>query len=207
MTTGRTQRLTVGLTGGIGSGKTTVAHMLAGCGATIIDADAISRSLTEAGGAALIPIKQVFGEEVIGADGALNRGAMREIVFAQPASRTKLEAIIHPLVTHTIRQQAQAATAAGARVVVLDIPLLVEGGARWLQEVDQVLVVDCNPETQIQRVMQRSGLQREEVERIIAQQASREQRAKVANITILNEGLEMSALQATVEKVARQFGL
>ena len=98
MTTGRTQRLTVGLTGGIGSGKTTVAHMLAGCGATIIDADAISRSLTEAGGAALMPIKQLFGEEVIGTDGALNRGAMREIVFAQPASRAKLEAIIHPLV-------------------------------------------------------------------------------------------------------------
>ena len=199
--------LRIGLTGGIGSGKSTVSAMLAKLGAVVIDADAISRQLTAPGGAALTAIAQTFGPHLIGPDGAMDRAAMRTLVFAQPDARKQLEAIIHPLVTHAIRQQAQAATAAGARVVVLDIPLLVEGGARWLQEVDQVLVVDCNPETQIQRVMQRSGLQREEVERIIAQQASREQRAKVANITILNEGLEMSALQATVEKVARQFGL
>ena len=199
--------LRIGLTGGIGSGKSTVSAMLAKLGAAVIDADAISRQLTAPGGAALTAIAQTFGPHLIGPDGAMDRAAMRTLVFAQPDARKQLEAIIHPLVTRTIRQQAQAATAAGARVVVLDIPLLVEGGARWLQEVDQVLVVDCSPETQIQRVMQRSGLQREEVERIIAQQASREQRAKVANITILNEGLEMSALQATVEKVARQFGL
>ena len=199
--------LRIGLTGGIGSGKSTVSAMLAKLGAVVIDADAISRQLTAPGGAALTAIAQTFGPHLIGPDGAMDRAAMRTLVFAQPDARKQLEAIIHPLVTRTIRQQAQAATAAGARVVVLDIPLLVEGGARWLQEVDQVLVVDCSPETQIQRVMQRSGLQREEVERIIAQQASREQRAKVANITILNEGLEMSALQATVEKVARQFGL
>ena len=199
--------LRIGLTGGIGSGKSTVSAMLAKLGAVVIDADAISRQLTAPGGAALAAIAKTFGHHLIGPDGAMDRAAMRTLVFAQPEARRQLEAIIHPLVTQTIRQQAQAAADAGARVVVLDIPLLVEGAERWLQEVDQVLVVDCSPETQIQRVMQRSGLQREEIERIIAQQASREQRAKVAHITLLNEGLDLSALQAKVEKVARQFGL
>lgn len=199
--------LRIGLTGGIGSGKSSVSAMLAKLGASVIDADAISRQLTAPGGAALAAIAHTFGSHLISPDGAMDRVAMRTLVFTQPDARKQLEAIIHPLVTQTIRLQAQAAADAGARVVVLDIPLLVEGGERWLQEVDQVLVVDCSPETQIQRVMQRSCLQREEIERIIAQQASREQRAKVANITILNEGLDMSALQAHVEKVARQFGL
>jgi dephospho-CoA kinase len=91
--------------------------------------------------------------------------------------------------------------------VVLDIPLLVEGADRWRKEVDKILVVDCSEETQIERVMQRSGLQREEVQRIIAQQASRQQRAQIADVLLLNEGLDMTALQAEVEKVARQFGL
>ena len=199
--------LRIGLTGGIGSGKSTVSAMLAKLGAVVIDADAISRQLTAPGGAALAAIAKTFGPHLIGPDGAMDRAAMRTLVFAQPEARRQLEAIIHPLVTQAIRQRAQAAADAGARVVVLDIPLLVEGAERWLQEVDQVLVVDCSPETQIQRVMQRSGLQREEIERIIAQQASREQRAKVAHITLLNEGLDLSALQAKVEKVARQFGL
>jgi dephospho-CoA kinase len=199
--------LRIGLTGGIGSGKSTVSAMLAKLGAVVIDADAISRQLTAPGGAALAAIAKTFGPDLIGPDGAMDRAAMRTLVFGQTDARKQLEAIIHPLVTQTIRQQAQAAADAGAHVVVLDIPLLVEGGDRWLQEVDQVLVVDCSPEIQIQRVMQRSGLQREEIERIIAQQASREQRAKVANITILNEGLDLPALQVKVEKAVRQLGL
>lgn len=203
MTTGRTQRLTVGLTGGIGSGKTTVAHMLAGCGATIIDADAISRSLTEAGGAALIPIKQLFGEEVIGADGALNRGAMREIVFAQPASRTKLEAIIHPLVQMRISAAIQNAP---TDVVVLDIPLLVES-PRWRKQIDLIVVVDCNVETQVSRVMQRNGWAASTIEAIIQSQATRGDRLKAADVVIFNEKSNLSILKNQVNSLGNQLGL
>lgn len=204
MTTGRTQRLTVGLTGGIGSGKTTVAHMLAGCGATtIIDADAISRSLTEAGGAALIPIKQVFGEEVIGADGALNRGAMREIVFAQPASRTKLEAIIHPLVQMRMSAAIQNAP---TDVVVLDIPLLVES-PRWRKQIDLIVVVDCNVETQVNRVMQRNGWAASTIEAIIQSQATRCDRLKAADVVIFNEKSNLSILKNQVNSLGNQLGL
>ncbi len=203
MTTGRTQRLTVGLTGGIGSGKTTVAHMLAGCGATIIDADAISRSLTEAGGAALMPIKQVFGEEVIGADGALNRGAMREIVFAQPASRTKLEAIIHPLVQMRMSAAIQNAP---TDVVVLDIPLLVES-PRWRKQIDLIVVVDCNVETQVNRVMQRNGWAASTIEAIIQSQATRGDRLKAADVVIFNEKSNLSILKNQVNSLGNQLGL
>ena len=203
MTTGRTQRLTVGLTGGIGSGKTTVAHMLAGCGATIIDADAISRSLTEAGGAALIPIKQVFGEEVIGADGALNRGAMREIVFAQPASRTKLEAIIHPLVQMRMSAAIQNAP---TDVVILDIPLLVES-PRWRKQIDLIVVVDCNVETQVSRVMQRNGWAASTIEAIIQSQATRGDRLKAADVVIFNEKSNLSILKNQVNSLGNQLGL
>lgn len=203
MTTGRTQRLTVGLTGGIGSGKTTVAHMLAGCGATIIDADATSRSLTEAGGAALIPIKQVFGEEVIGADGALNRGAMREIVFAQPASRTKLEAIIHPLVQMRMSAAIQNAP---TDVVVLDIPLLVES-PRWRKQIDLIVVVDCNVETQVSRVMQRNGWAASTIEAIIQSQATRGDRLKAADVVIFNEKSNLSILKNQVNSLGNQLGL
>ncbi len=203
MTTGRTQRLTVGLTGGIGSGKTTVAHMLAGCGATIIDADSISRSLTEAGGAALMPIKQVFGEEVIGADGALNRGAMREIVFAQPASRTKLEAIIHPLVQMRMSAAIQNAP---TDVVVLDIPLLVES-PRWRKQIDLIVVVDCNVETQVSRVMQRNGWAASTIEAIIQSQATRGDRLKAADVVIFNEKSNLSILKNQVNSLGNQLGL
>ena len=203
MSTGRTQRLTVGLTGGIGSGKTTVAHMLAGCGATIIDADAISRSLTEAGGAALIPIKQLFGEEVIGTDGALNRGAIREIVFAQPASRAKLEAIIHPLVQMRMSAAIQNAP---TDVVVLDIPLLVES-PRWRKQIDLVVVVDCNVETQVSRVMQRNGWAASTIEAIIQSQATRGDRLKAADVVIFNEKSNLSILKNQVNSLGNQLGL
>lgn len=203
MSAGRTQRVTVGLTGGIGSGKTTVAHMLAGCGATIIDADAISRSLTEAGGAALMPIKQVFGEEVIGADGALNRGAMREIVFAQPASRAKLEAIIHPLVQMHMSAAIQNAP---TDVVVLDIPLLVES-PRWRKQIDLIVVVDCNVETQVSRVMQRNGWAASTIEAIIQSQATRGDRLKAADVVIFNEKSNLSILKNQVTSLGNQLGL
>ncbi len=197
----------IGLTGGIGSGKSTVAGMLAELGAVVIDADAISRSLTATGGRAIQAIRAQFGPEMVGADGAMDRQAMRARVFSDPSARQQLEAIIHPLVGQITREQAEAAVAAGARCLVHDVPLLVEGGARWRASLDRVLVVDCEAQTQRQRVITRSGLDAEEVDRIIAQQASRAQRLACADVVLFNQGLSLDALRAEVRQVAQHFGL
>lgn len=197
----------IGLTGGIGSGKSTVAGMLAELGAVVIDADAISRSLTATGGRAIQAIRAQFGPEMVGADGAMDRQAMRARVFSDPSARQQLEAIIHPLVGQITREQAEAAVAAGARCLVHDVPLLVEGGARWRASLDRVLVVDCEAQTQRQRVITRSGLAAEEVDRIIAQQASRAQRLACADVVLFNQGLSLDALRAEVRQVAQHFGL
>ena len=197
----------IGLTGGIGSGKSTVAAMLAELGAAVIDADAISRGLTATGGRAIDAIRAQFGSEMVGADGAMDRQAMRARVFSDPAARHQLEAIVHPLVGQVTREQAEAAIAAGARCLVHDVPLLVEGGARWRAAVDRVLVVDCDADTQRQRVAARSGLGPDEIDRIIAQQASRAQRLGCADIVLFNQGLSLEALRAEVRQVAQHFGL
>lgn len=187
----------LGLTGGIGSGKSTVARMLAACGAAVVDADAIARSLTAPGGPAIAAIAAEFGPHVIGSDGAMDRDAMRALVFQDPQARQRLEAIIHPLVGQFTAQQAEQAEAAGARLVVFDIPLLVESG-HWRERVDGVLVVDCEETTQIARVMARSGLTRDAVQRIIAAQATRAQRRAAADWVIYNDGLHLQALQQEV---------
>jgi dephospho-CoA kinase len=197
----------IGLTGGIGSGKSTVAGMLAALGAAVIDADAISRSVTAAGGRAIAPIRAQFGDAVIGADGAMDRQAMRAQVFSDPAARQRLEAIIHPLVATITQEQTQAALARGASCLVFDVPLLVESGKRWRQQVDRVWVVDCEPATQRERVMARSGLAAEEVDRIMAQQATRAQRLACADLVVFNQGLDLPALNAQVKQMARHFGL
>ncbi len=197
----------IGLTGGIGSGKSTVAAMLAELGAAVIDADAISRSLTAPGGRAIEAIRARFGPEMVGADGAMDRQAMRARVFADAQARAQLEAIIHPLVGQITREQAEAAVRAGARCLVHDVPLLVEGGARWRAAVDRVLVVDCDTDTQRARVAARSGLALAEIDRIIAQQASRAQRLACADIVVYNQGLDLAALNAEVRQAARHFGL
>ena len=163
----------LGLTGGIGSGKSTVAQMLAVQGAAIIDADAISRATTAAGGAALPAIAQQFGAHLIAPDGALDRTAMRALVFDDADARQRLEAIIHPLVAQETDRQARLALDAGRRLLVFDVPLLVESGARWRAKVDRVLVIDCDSATQIDRVMARNALPRDQVEQIVAAQASR----------------------------------
>src|ERR1700712_1313901 len=162
----------IGLTGGIGSGKSTVLAMLQALGAAAIDADAISRATTASGGAAIAAIARQFGPEFIAVDGALDRARVREQAYAQPQARRELERIIHPLVGEEIERQVQAALAAGTRSIVLDIPLLVES-TRWRPQLDRVLVVDCSPETQVARVVARSGLAPEEVRTIIAAQAPR----------------------------------
>jgi dephospho-CoA kinase len=196
----------IGLTGGIGSGKSTVLAMLQALGAAAIDADAISRAATAAGGSAIPRIREVFGPEFVAADGALDRTRMRERAYAHPEARRELEQIIHPLVGAEVARQVDAALAAGARCIVFDIPLLVESG-RWRQQVDRVLVVDCTPETQVARVTARSGLAADEVLAIIAAQAPRAVRLAAADLVICNEGLTLEALQNEVAQAARSFGL
>ena len=196
----------IGLTGGIGSGKSTVLAMLQALGAVPVDADAISRATTAAGGAAIAAIAQQFGPGFVTADGALDRARMRERAYAQPESRRALERIIHPLVAAEITRQVEAAEAAGARCIVFDIPLLVESG-RWRAQLDRVLVVDCAPATQVARVVARSALAPDEVRAIIAAQAPRVLRLAAADFVICNEGLTLEALRNEVEQAARSFGL
>jgi dephospho-CoA kinase len=198
--------LRIGLTGGIGSGKSTVARTLLACGATLVDADAISRSATAPGGIAMKEIAIQFGDDFVAADGAMDRDRMRQLAFADPSARRRLEAIIHPLVSQeTLRQYAQAVQA-GSVCVIFDVPLLVESG-RWRQQLDQVLVVDCSEAAQISRVMARNGWTREAVEKILASQASREQRLAAADVSIYNDGLSLEALDAQVRQLAARFGL
>jgi dephospho-CoA kinase len=197
----------IGLTGGIGSGKSTVAGMLAAKGAAVVDADAISRSLTASGGRAMAAIAQTFGPQMVDAQGAMDRQAMREAVFQNPKAKQQLEAIIHPLVSQITAEQAQAAVQSGHRVLVFDVPLLVESGERWRKQVDRVIVVDCDAQTQQQRVMDRSGLAAEEIDRIIGLQASRAQRLTCADQVIFNQGLSLAELEAQVAQVAADFGL
>lgn len=197
----------IGLTGGIGSGKSTVAGFLARRGAAIIDADAISRSLTTPGGRGMAAIASTFGESMISPDGAMNRQAMRERIFQDPQAKRQLEHIIHPLVSQVTAEQAQAALQTGHRVLVFDVPLLVESGERWRKQVDRVIVVDCDVSTQKQRVMARSGLNAEEVERIVAQQASRAQRLACADLVVFNQDLSFDGLDSLIGQVAADFGL
>ena len=198
--------LRLGLTGGIGSGKSTVAQLLAGLGAGVIDADAISRATTAAGGAAIPLIQEQFGAAFLGADGALDRERMRRHVFADPQAKVLLEAIIHPLVGQQIAAQAKAHTDAGKTCLVFDIPLLVESG-HWRKKLQRVLVVDCSPTTQVSRVIARSGLAADEVQKIIAAQASRARRLSAADLVLFNDGLSLQELAAQVKRIGRQFGL
>lgn len=198
--------LRLGLTGGIGSGKSTVLQMFTALGAAAIDADAISRGVTVAGGAAIPAIAQRFGADFITADGALNRDRMRERAYADPLARRQLEAIIHPLVGQEIERQLLVARTAAHRCAVFDIPLLVESG-RWRQQVDRVLVVDCRLETQVSRVQARSGLEADAVQAIIASQAPRARRLAAADLVIFNEGLSLDELTDEVRQVAKTFGL
>lgn len=186
----------IGLTGGIGSGKSTVAQALVSLGGfRLVDTDAISRSLTQPGGAAMPLIAQHFGARFVAADGALDRPAMRALAFQDPSARQTLEAILHPLIGEETERQALLADP-GQRVV-FDVPLLVESG-RWRQKLHRVLVVDCEETTQVQRVMQRSGLDEPQVRAIIAQQATRAQRRAAADAVVYNEGLSLSQLHQEV---------
>ena len=198
--------LRIGLTGGIGSGKSTVANMLVACGAALVDADAISRAVTATGGSAIKEITAQFGPHLIAADGALDRDLMRQLAFDDPSARRRLESIVHPLVGQETLLQYEQAVKAGKTCVVFDIPLLVESG-RWRQQLDQVLVVDCSEATQVSRVMVRNGWSRDVVEKILAGQASRGRRLTAADICLYNDGISLEALEAQVRQLAAHFGL
>ncbi len=206
MTTGAATPVRLGLTGGIGSGKSTVGQMLAERGATLLDADAMARSVTGPGGAAMEAIAAAFGPAYVDATGALDRGRMRALAFSEPSARQRLEAIVHPWVARLTEAHASAAAAAGQRLLVFDIPLLVESG-RWRRQLDAVVVVDCRVQTQIDRVVARSALASDAVEAIIAAQASRSARRAAADAVVYNDGLSLAALRGQVHALAARFGL
>lgn len=175
----------IGLTGGIGSGKSRVADMLAEWGATLVDTDEIARALTAVGGAAMPAIEAEFGAQALTPDGALNREWMRERAFSDPKARLRLEAVLHPIISEETRRQAAAATGS---YLVFVVPLLVESLTRWRGRVDRICVVDCDPDTQVARVQARSGLTEPAIRRIMAAQAARETRLDIADDVITNDG-------------------
>lgn len=202
----RVRPLRLGLTGGIGSGKSTVGQFLARRGAALIDADAIARSVTAPGGAAMEAIANEFGPAFVNAQGALDRERMRALAFEDPLAKRRLEAIVHPLVGQAIDIAAQHATASGHTCLVFDIPLLVESG-RWRGQLDRVLVIDCSAQTQMARVQARSNLKTEAIQAIIAAQATRVQRLAAADLVIFNEGVDLVELERLTSALLESFGL
>ena len=196
-------RFSVGLTGGIGSGKSAVADLLAQQGAAIIDTDQIAHALTAPGGAAIRPIAEQFGDGFLTPEGALDRAAMRERVFSDAAAKRQLEAILHPLIRQQTRIEAERVPGS---YLVFVVPLLVESG-RWKDSVDRVLVVDCSEALQLERVMRRSQLSAEQVRAIMATQASREARLAVADDVIVNDQALDTLEQAVVALHQRYLAL
>lgn len=190
----------VGLTGGIGSGKSAAATLFEQLGATVVDTDAIAHALTAPGGAAIVPIRAAFGDEVIDARGALDRAAMRRKVFADGSAKARLEGILHPMIRAEADRRSAAARSA---YVVLVVPLLVESGG-YRSRVQRVAVVDCPEEMQVARVMARSGLSAEEARAIMAAQVDRQARLAVADDVIDNGG-ELAALRPQVEALHRRY--
>ena len=189
--------LSIGLTGGIGSGKSTVARMLVEHGAHLVDTDAIARALTQPGGAAIAALAAAFGADAIDGDGALDRAHMRRLAFEDAAAKGRLEAILHPLIG--VEARRLGAEAAG-RPLVFDVPLLAEsrGPGAWRTRVRHVLVVDCSEATQAARVRQRPGWTEAAARRVIAQQAPRALRRAIADAVIVNDGIGIDELAAEV---------
>ena len=193
-------RLHIGLTGGIGCGKTTVANLFGALGATIVDTDLIAHAMTAPGGAAMAPLAAAFGAAFLTPDGALERVRMRALVFADPGARVRLEAILHPLIRAGAEAQAKAATGAYVMYVV---PLLIESG-HWRSRVARVLAIDCPEAQQIARVMARNGLQEAQVKAIMATQVTRPQRLAAADDVITNDA-GIAALAPQVEALHRRY--
>jgi len=194
----------LGVTGGIGSGKSTVAALCAKQGAMHIDADGIARAVTAVGGAAIPAIRAAFGSDMLDTQGALNRARMRALVFADATARQRLEAIVHPLVGQAIACAMNNAQRDGCSLMVLDIPLLTEFH-HWPCQLDAVLVVDCLAETQITRVTKRSGLSPDAVRAIMANQNSRAARRAAADMVLYNEGITLAQLRNQVQRLLTNF--
>lgn len=191
----------IGLTGGIGSGKTTVADLFGVRGASIVDTDLIAHRITAPGGLAMPAIEQAFGRHFVAPDGSLDRARMRALIFSNDDARRRLEAITHPLIRAETEREAREAQGA---YVMFVVPLLVESGT-WKARTDRVLVVDCAVETQIERVMRRNGFTREQVEAIIARQATREARLAAADDVIVNDATTPDALAAQVDALHQRY--
>lgn len=191
--------LRVGLTGGIASGKTTVANLFAARGITVIDTDEIAREVMQPGQPALEQVVQAFGAVILDVDGGLDRRRMREIVFRDPAQRRRLESILHPLIlTEMTRRSARA----GGPYQIVVIPLLVEGALT--DYVDRVLVVDCSPEIQLQRLRTRDAESLEQARAMIAAQATREKRLAAGDDVVVNDGT-LTELESQVEQLHRRY--
>ena len=186
----------VGLTGGIGSGKTAASEIFRELGALVVDTDEISRNLTAAQGAAMPAIRERFGSAYVAPDGSLDRKRVRELVFRDPAAKAKLEAVLHPL----IREQSRKGVSdAKQPYVILVVPLLLETGA-YRDLVQRVLVADCSEERQVERATRRSGLSADEVRAIMASQLPRAARLERADDVLDNDG-DLSSLRRQVEKL------
>lgn len=192
--------IVVGVTGGIGSGKTAVANAFADLGVEVIDTDELARRLTAPGEPVLREIASCFGDEMLTTEGALDRARLRQKVFADPRERQRLEALLHPLIRREVDRLLERARGPYA---VLVVPLLIETGA-YADVVDRVLVVDCPVEMQIERVMRRSGLSREEVEAIVRTQASRTERLSKADDVLVNDA-DLCALRDKVQQLDRAY--
>ena len=186
----------IGLTGGIGCGKSLVADLFQARGASVIDTDHIAHALTTADGLAMPAIRAEFGQAFIAADGSLNRSAMREHVFTNPTARLALEAILHPMIAAQTRQAAEEARGA---YLIFVVPLLVESG-KWRDRVDRILVVDCSENLQRERVMRRNHLTEKQVADIMQAQATRATRQAVADDIITNES-DLGVLESHVEEL------
>jgi len=184
----------IGLTGGIGSGKSTFGAMLVARGFALIDADAVSRELTGVGGLAIAKVREAFGDSSIALDGSMDRGQMRTLVFSHPEAKARLEAILHPLIRASIAEKLTAIKDRGEPLAILDIPLLVES-SQWQGQLDGIIVVDCSEARQLSRVMARNGWTQAQTKAVMAAQASRQDRLAVANWVIDNDSDDLSALQ------------
>jgi len=196
----------LGLTGGIGSGKSTVSALFSHMGAWVIDADAISRTVTATHGSAIAPLKAIFGATILTLDGALDRKKMRSMIYANGAVKAQLENIIHPLVQHEMDSQSLLAESENASCIVFDIPLLVES-RYWRNSLHKILVIDCTESTQMARVMQRDGLSETEAAQIMSAQATRDERLRTADLVLFNDGINTAQLSAQVREFGARFGL
>lgn len=176
----------VGLTGGVGSGKSTIASMFSNRGAALVDADVVAHQLTSVGGAAIAALRDSFGAEAIAADGSLDRTYMRALIFSDAELRIKLERLLHPMIRDAMNKLADRHLVEGAAYVVRVVPLLVESG-NWRVYADRLLLVDCSGATQLARVRSRPGIDDVTAERIIAAQATRAERLAVAEDVLFNE--------------------